>query len=212
MCIFYDSPFVQASKALCNLLEDRHERNEMVRVRIFEDGALQVLFNISQVGDTQTKLQVIRIMRQLRTYKDGGKWRHILEFFRDGGITPLCHLVAHPPDDNLRLKVRGEAAHELIALLQSVEQETADLLDKVMPTLVPLIVLDPSDSSRHESNPEIQLEVLCLFAKLVRQERHAIFVCRMVAEGDPGKVLQELWERVSAFLGDAVVIWLWLPD
>lgn len=82
----------------------------------------QVLFMLAQIGDSQTKLQVIRIMRSLRTYKNGDKWQLIFDFFKDGGITPLCHLVSHPPNGDLRLRVRGDAATELIGLLSPVEE------------------------------------------------------------------------------------------
>ena len=78
---------------------------------------------LAQIGDSQTKLQVIRIMRSLRTYKNGDKWQLIFDFFKDGGITPLCHLVSHPPAGDLRLRVRGDAATELIGLLSPVEEQ-----------------------------------------------------------------------------------------
>ena len=148
---------VQAAKALCNLLEDKHGCNEKIRYAIFSEGALQVLFMLAQVGDAQTKLQVIRIMRSLRSYKNGQKWDLIFNFFKEGGITPLCHLVTHPPAGELRLRVKADAAQELVKLLHSVEKDITELLEKVIPVLVPLIVLQPPGEELQQSTPEMNL-------------------------------------------------------
>ena len=49
---------VQAARALCNLLEDKHGANSEVRTKVISQGALQVLFTLTQIGNSTTKLQV----------------------------------------------------------------------------------------------------------------------------------------------------------
>eukprot|EP00656_Telonema_subtile_P025625 TRINITY_DN2766_c0_g2_i1.p1 TRINITY_DN2766_c0_g2~~TRINITY_DN2766_c0_g2_i1.p1 ORF type:complete len:1341 (-),score=383.37 TRINITY_DN2766_c0_g2_i1:91-4113(-) len=173
---------IQAAKALCNLLEDKHSSNDAVRYSIFSEGALQVLFMLAQVGDSQTKLQVIRIMRSLRTYKNGSKWDLIFNFFKEGGITPLCHLVTNPPPGDLRLRVKADAAQELIKLLHSVEKDITELLEKVIPCLVPLLVLQPPGDDLQQSTPEMRRSALGLFDKLVRIESYKSLICKMLSQ------------------------------
>jgi len=138
-------------------------------------GALQVLFTLTQIGDPITKLQVIRIMKSLRSYKDGEKWKMIFEFFKEGGLTPLKHLVQNPPMGEKRLRVRGEAAQEMVSLLQAcTDEQKQDIVSKVLPVLVTLIIVKTRDEdgsiplgAEEVSTPDIRREVLALFNNLM---------------------------------------------
>ena len=121
-------------------------------------------------------------MRSLRTYKNGQKWDLIFNFFKEGGITPLCHLVTHPPAGELRLRVKADAAQELVKLLHSVEKDITELLEKVVPCLVPLIVLQPPGEELQQSTPEMRRSALGLFDKLVRIDSYKSLICKVLAQ------------------------------
>merc|ERR1712166_268777 len=99
-----------------------------------------------------------------------------------------------------RLRVRGDAATELIGLLSPVEeQDISDLLNKVLPCLVPLIVIKPEDaiSLEVESNPEMRRATLCLLHKLASDKRYQTDVCKMISDGYIGKELLLLLNKVN---------------
>lgn len=80
-----------------------------------------------------------------------------------------------PPPGEQRLRVRGEAAHELVTLLEScTEADKTEIIGKVLPCLVGLIIVDQRDASGRIiqpgmpiSTPDIRREVLALFNNLL---------------------------------------------
>ena len=82
----------------------------------------------------------------------------------------LCcrQLVDSPPPGEQRLRVRGEAAHELVTLLEScTEADKTEIIGKVLPCLVGLIIVDQRDASGRIiqpgmpiSTPDIRREVI----------------------------------------------------
>jgi small GTP-binding protein len=195
---------VQSTKALCNMLEDRHGNNAEVRAAIYRQGALQVFFTLSQIGDPLSRLQVIRVMRMMRESKHASDVVGILEFMKDGGITPLLHMVRQPPDGDFFIRVRAEAAHELCEWMTSTF-ETADadtqsqLFVRINPVILPLLVMNTENGV--QSTVELRTEVLQVFDLLLHKQTHKAKAILMLCDPNTPQVRLELYQLWLQVMG-----------
>jgi len=196
---------VQAAKALCNLLEDKHGHNMALKTTLIRLGALQVLFTLSQVGAPLARLQVIRVLRQMRKIKHNGEWEPVLEFMLTGGITPLLHLCANPPGepgDTFYIQVREQAAQELCYWMSSslefanIERQS-EMAKIVSPILAPLLIVTDS-WGQHQSHPALRTQVLEVFERMLHKRDHKVEVTHLLARDETRKELYILWMEIKA--------------